>query len=240
MLHRILLPLIDCDLKFEKGDTGVFEGYASVYGNVDSDGDTITKGTFAAAVDAKQTIPIFYGHSWRSFMGTPGMPIGKSQQLAEDDHGLHMRANFTLGSSGGRDAYALTKDGAMSGLSVGMLIPKDGASNKEKGEGRVITKARLLEVSVLPFQSNPDAIVTDVKEAIEAIETLSDCEFVLRDAGLSRASAKTLLARFKSVCLRDAGDTELELKSAKDQLSAALRRIEDADRLARLTQLVRG
>jgi uncharacterized protein len=238
MLCKIALPLDECQLKFEKGDAGIFEGYASVFGNVDTDGDTIVKGTFAES--AGKVVPIFYGHSWRSFLGAPGMPVGKSQQLSEDDHGLHMRANFTLGSVGGRDAYALTKDGAMAGLSVGMVIAKDGAKNKETGEGRVITKARLIEVSVLPFQSNPEALISDVKSAIDEIETVSDVEYVLRDAGLSRVTAKTLLSRFKTVLQRDAGNQGEEIESLKGQLALALRQIEFLQRDARLTQLVRS
>ena len=44
-LLRKTLSLSDVSLKLS-GDTGTFEGYASVFGGVDTYGDTIIKGAF--------------------------------------------------------------------------------------------------------------------------------------------------------------------------------------------------
>ena len=56
----------ECEIKFAKSGTGEFEGYASVYGNVDSDGEIVGKGAFAEIAESQRVVPIFYGHSWRS------------------------------------------------------------------------------------------------------------------------------------------------------------------------------
>lgn len=236
MLCKIDLPLTECDLKFAKGEEGVFEGYASIFGNTDSDGDTIVKGAFSEIVESGRVIPIFYGHSWR----TGGMPVGKGTQFAEDSKGLLMKGNFTLGATGGRDAYALAKDGAMSGLSVGMLVPKDGSEPKKGKDGRVITKAKLIETSILPFPSNPDAHVFDVKAMVDEIETISDCEVILRDAGWSRTAAKHYLSRVKGICQRDVGALEDEISVLKGQLERALQTQQRAERLANIKSLVQG
>ena len=236
MLCKIDLPLSECDLKFAKGDEGVFEGYASVYGNTDSDGDTLVKGAFAEIVESGRIIPIFYGHSWR----TGGMPVGKGTTFSEDSHGLLMKGNFTLGSTGGRDVHALVKDGAVSGLSVGMLVKKDGIEMKKGREGRIVQKARLIETSVLPFPSNHEAHIFDVKGMAEEIESLSDCELLLRDAGFSRTAAKHYLSRVKSLCQRDVGALEDEISVLKGRVERLLAQQARAERLGNIQNLTQG
>ena len=78
MLVRKTLSLSDCELKME-GDAGVFSGYASVFGGVDSYGDTIMKGAFADTLKNDGVPKMFYNHNiW------DGLPIGKYQIVQED------------------------------------------------------------------------------------------------------------------------------------------------------------
>ena len=49
MLIHKTLKLDDCEVKIA-GDTGTFAGYASVFGGVDSYGDTIIKGAFESSL----------------------------------------------------------------------------------------------------------------------------------------------------------------------------------------------
>ena len=75
------------EFKFvSEGDPGVFEGYGGIFGNVDSYGDLILPGAFAASLaehKAKGTMPGMYAeHS----IYTPGgdlLPIGRWLDMSE-------------------------------------------------------------------------------------------------------------------------------------------------------------
>jgi HK97 family phage prohead protease len=80
MLLRKTISLNDVQLKVD-GAKGTFAGYASVFGGVDSYGDTIIKGAFESTLRSNGKPKMFYDHSW-------DMPIGKWTVAKEDDHGL--------------------------------------------------------------------------------------------------------------------------------------------------------
>ena len=90
MLNRYQIPLDRCNLKF--GETGVdpvtnglFEGYASVFGGIDSFGDTIMKGAFAETIkDRDHPVLMLYGHGSQNV-------VGKWIHMEEDDVGLFVQ-----------------------------------------------------------------------------------------------------------------------------------------------------
>lgn len=72
-------------------EQGIFEGYASVSGNVDSDGDIVMPGAFRATLStgmAKDGVPILLLHNDQR------LPVGRSLALEEDEHGLRIRAQI--------------------------------------------------------------------------------------------------------------------------------------------------
>ena len=79
MLIQKTLKLEEVSLKID-GETGKFSGYASVFGGIDSYGDTILKGAFQHAI-ASEMPKMFFNHSW-------DMPIGKWTKAEEDSKGL--------------------------------------------------------------------------------------------------------------------------------------------------------
>jgi hypothetical protein len=54
------------ELKEAPGEDGSFEGYAAVFGNVDSYGDVIEKGAFAKTLQENPTVPILWQHNPRA------------------------------------------------------------------------------------------------------------------------------------------------------------------------------
>jgi phage head maturation protease len=74
------LSFDETEIKFTgDGKQGIFEGYASVFNNTDSDGDIILPGAFKNAL-ANQTrkVAMFFNHkTWE-------LPVGKWDSLAED------------------------------------------------------------------------------------------------------------------------------------------------------------
>jgi HK97 family phage prohead protease len=216
MLVQKTLALEGVDLKMD-GDTGRFSGYASVFGGVDSYGDTIIKGAFESTLRNNGKPKMFFNHVWE-------MPIGKWVSAKEDDHGLFVEGELTPGLTLSADVRAALKHGTLDGLSIGGYLKK--GDYEETEGGRVIRKwSHLAEVSPVVFPADGAARIdlSSVKSAeriieeIAAIETLREFEGFLRDAaGFSKGAAQALTARAKAVLgLRDAGEDAAAAKAAQ-------------------------
>lgn len=195
LLHKTL-SLNDVELKMD-GETGKFAGYASVFGGVDSYGDTILKGAFSDSI--KGGMPkMFWNHDWN-------MPIGKWTQAEEDGKGLFVQGELTPGLGLAEDVKAALKHGTLDGLSIGGFLKK--GDYDETPKGRVIHKwTSLVEVSPVVFPADNSAridlstVKSDLIQQIDGIESVRDLESFLRDAGgLSKGAAIALVARAKDV-----------------------------------------
>lgn len=193
LLSKHHTPLAQCEIKMS-GERG-FEGYASVWGSVDSYGDTVAQGAFKKTLDERGMPKMYFGH--RSDM----LPIGKWTKAVEDEKGLFVRGELTPGRAFADEVYASLKHGTVGGLSIGFF---DRGSEDLEGGGRLLKQVELVEVSVVNEPAEKLARITSVKSAIAAFETLRDCEVFLRDAGLSRSEAKAFVSRFSGLARREA------------------------------------
>jgi len=218
MLLRKTLLLNEVALKLE-GDTGRFSGYASVFGGVDSYGDTIVKGAFESTLRANGKPKMFFNHEWR-------MPIGKYTVAKEDDHGLFVEGELTPGLSLSEDVRAAMRHLTLDGLSIGGFIKK--GDYDETDSGRVIRKWSVLsEISPVAFPADRAARIDadsvksgELAEAIADIESIRDLERFLRDAGsFSKGAATALVARVKAVLC---GEGEPAAQSAEAKAMQAL------------------
>ncbi len=228
MLIRKQIKLEDVQLKMD-GEAGTFEGYAARFGGVDTYGDTIMKGAFASTLRQNGKPKMFYGHDW-------SMPIGRFDKASEDDSGLYVKGALTPGHSTANDVRAGLLHGTMDGLSIGGFVSKGDAEDKADG-GQIINKfTKLVEVSVVPFPADAGARIdlasvknSDLREAIEEVETIRDFERLLRDAGsFSRGEATALVSRAKAIF--SSGDPTTKAAEANAQELVA--------RLARLDALL--
>lgn len=220
MLNKLAISLADAGIKFAADESGVFEGYASVFNGVDSYGDTILPGAYKATLKAARKSPILmlYSHNPRDV-------IGKWHEMVEDERGLYVKGEFTPGHTLAADVYRNMKFGAISGLSIGYMIPEGGAKREQDGR-RIIKKIDLFEISVVSMPADSAARVDDVKSAIEAIQSLSDAEGMLRDAaGFSRKEATAFVSRLKAILQSDSGEGDQELAKALSQTVADLKQI---------------
>ena len=179
-------------------EAGVIEGYGSIFGNVDSYGDVVAKGAFTRTIaDAKESgrMPaMLWQHS-------ADEPIGVWTAMREDDRGLYVKGKLA-DTQRGREALALIKMGALSGLSIGYsTVAADYDTSKDI---RVLTDVDLWEVSPVTFPANDKARITSAKSA--DIKTRRDFEGFLRDAGFSRTDAKRIAAHGFDAEQRDADD----------------------------------
>lgn len=194
MLIQKTLKLDEVSLKMD-GETGKFSGYASVFGGVDSYGDTILKGAFQHAI-ASEMPKMFFNHSW-------DMPIGKWTKAEEDSKGLFVEGELTPGLALAADVRAAMKHGTLDGLSIGGYLKK--GDYEETDKGRIITKwSKLMEVSPVVFPADNSARITNVKQIdfeslLPECKTERDLERLLRDAGLPKWEAMAIVSRAKAI-----------------------------------------
>jgi HK97 family phage prohead protease len=191
-IEKKLLSVGMTEIKFN-GESGEFEGYASVFDGVDSYGDTILKGAFEETLKGRERSVKM---RWNHF----GPVIGKYTEMYEDEKGLFVRGSLTPGHSVASDVRASLKHGAIDGLSIGFFL--DEYEEKQNG-GRLIKSVDLVEISVVEEPADLNARITNIKSAVDDSEKLSDLELILRDAGFSRAEATAFVSRVKSIYQRD-------------------------------------
>jgi HK97 family phage prohead protease len=164
------------DIKEIDADTGVFEGYASTFGNTDSDGDVIEAGAFNRTLKAWEAkgkpIPVLWQHN-------PHEPIGITEAATEDAKGLAVRGRLLTGITKAREALEAAKANILGGLSIGFSIPKGATEWDAESKVRRIKEVRLWEYSLVTFPANEEAVLTSVKaekfeESVQAFKDSVD------------------------------------------------------------------
>jgi len=130
----------------------IVKGYGSYFDNKDSDGDIIRKGAYQKTITENgYRVKYLYQHNMMQ-------PIGKMQELYEDEKGLMFIAEIPK-TSLGKDVIELMKAGVITENSVGILpIVKE-----DKGDYREIKEVKLFEVSAVTLAANDQAKIMDVK-----------------------------------------------------------------------------
>ena len=192
------LALVASEIKFGAEGSLKFEGYASVFGGLDSYGDTVKEGAYKNTLtDRDRPIQLRWNHY--------GPIIGKFTELYEDEKGLYVKGELTKGHSIAEDTAALLRHGAISGLSIGYIV-KDSQQN---GVVRELKEIDLIEISVVESPADNNAHISSVKSATK----LKDVEQILRQKGFSQKEATEIVATVKKIH----GEREEE-KAAKENL----------------------
>lgn len=183
------LNLQSAELKFV-GEDMVFSGYASVFGGVDSYGDTIDPKAYDQTLISRER-PVRM--RWNHF----GPVIGKWLDVRADSKGLYVNGQLTPGHSTAIDVYASMKHGAIDGMSIG-YIPR---LVEERGEGRRLLKQiDLIEISVVEEPADLGAKIESVKSVFSEASSIREIEAALRDSGFfTRSEAMSLVHRVKTL-----------------------------------------
>jgi len=159
MTERRTLSVSEVRFRADDDQTGIVEGIASRFGEVDDFGDTIVRGAFANSLAehraANRTTPMLWSHD-------PGEVIGRWTDIEETADGLMVRGRLNLEVQRAREARALMTAGDLDGLSIGFRVRK--ATPGPKGT-RTVTEIELLEASLVALPAAPRARVTNVKAA---------------------------------------------------------------------------
>jgi len=151
------------EIKDADSKKGIVTGYASIFGNVDSDQDMIMQGAFAKTIQergpgsAKPRIKHLWQHdSWQ--------PIGIPTTLKEDEKGLYFETQF------GKDSFSQDKlqqhiDGIISELSIGYntIKSENVIDQNEQVQYRKLTELKLWEYSSVTWGANSLTEVVSAK-----------------------------------------------------------------------------
>lgn len=222
-MQRKNIGLNDIELKF--ASSGGFSGYASVFGGVDSYGDTIVAGAYKSVIDNIQKgdalMPkMFVNHrSW-------DIPVGKYTHIEEDDKGLYVEGEFTRGNPQAETIKAAMQHGTVDGLSIGFMIGDFEMVEQEGEKLRLIKSIKELpEVSIVTYPADEAARVdlTTVKSALDNINNVKDLEDFLREVGgFSKSLAMATVSRSKRLFTPGdpAVENEVELPNDVKQIIA--------------------
>ena len=124
------------------------QGYASLWGVADMNGDVVAKGAFAESLGKVGAggIRMLHQHEGRA-------PVGVWDRIVEDERGLFVAGRVADWSAEARFAQALAKAGALDGLSIGFRSRKA----RREGRLRVLVEIELWEVSLVTFPMLPAA-----------------------------------------------------------------------------------
>ncbi|MCS6622782.1 HK97 family phage prohead protease [Roseibacterium beibuensis] len=138
---------VDGDLALTDGSLPI-EGYASLWGVADLNGDVVARGAFRESLVAggAQGVRMLHQHESRS-------PVGVWDEMREDDRGLWVRGRIMDWSAEARFAQALARAGALDGLSIGFRSQRA----RREGRLRVLVEVELWEVSLVTFPMLPGA-----------------------------------------------------------------------------------
>ena len=189
------LDLAKCEIKAQDDGTMRFAGYASVFGGVDSYGDTIDPKAYDETLkNRKRPVRMRWNHY--------GPVIGKWLKMQVDERGLYVEGELTPGHSVASDVYASLKHEAVTGMSIGYFVKE--AEGRENGT-TLLKQIELVEISVVEEPADNAAQVGDVKSQLDDCKSLKEIEAILRDVGrFSQTEAKSLIAKVKAVFRRDA------------------------------------
>lgn len=187
MLHK------DFSLEIKAVDeSGVIEGYASVFGGApDSYGDVVMPGAFADTLvkhKREGTMPLMlWGHQ------ASELPIGDWVDMAEDGKGLWAKGQLDLEDSVGARVHRALKRKSVRGLSIGYETKERETDPKRPGIN-FLKAVDLWEVSPVNFPAQRRAQITSVKSLLDGLPTVREFEGLLREAGFSKAKACAIAA----------------------------------------------
>jgi uncharacterized protein len=193
---------------------GVFEGYGSVFNNIDGGGDLIAPGAFKKSLrEWKQKgkfPPMLLQHGGFIGPAEDGIPVGKYTEMIEDDTGLYVKGQlFALDTQKGRYIHEGLKSGVLDGLSIGYRAVDVAYGKKPDEPRRTLKGIDLREVSIVTFPMNDKSRITAAK-SIEEFNSFKDAEAYLRAGGFTDSQATAFVSRVKS--LRPS-DSELTVDS---------------------------
>lgn len=198
-------------------DDGTFEGYGSVFGNVDSYGDKVMPGAFAESLAKHRREGTNVLMLWQH---NPNEPIGIWDDLAEDGKGLRGKGRLIMDVARAREVHALMKHKAIGGLSIGY---REVETEPDNGV-LLLKRLDLREISPVSFPANRRARIDAVKtERMEEFAQrlrdgepmpIKEFEDILREAGVPRSMATAIASHGYAKAIRSESEGDQATNAA--------------------------
>lgn len=198
-------------------EEGSIEGYASVFGGVDSYGDTIEKTAFDNVIKSGQKPLMFYQHNRWS------IPIGVWEEMSVDEKGLKVKGRLNLELEEAREVYSALKFGSLNGMSIGFRMKDKDYEYDDEDICHIKNISELLEISIVNFPADKEARIDNVKSEDRDLNDIRDCEHYLRELGISKKMAQKLISVIKTAKSAAVSDSQ---KSEDAKLAAELEKIQ--------------
>ncbi|NTA79569.1 HK97 family phage prohead protease [Agrobacterium tumefaciens] len=192
-------------------EDGTFEGYGSIFGNVDSYGEKVMPGAFVESLARHKregsNVLMLWNHDSHQ-------PIGVWEDLAEDAKGLWGKGRFLLDIQRAREVHTLAKAKAIGGLSIGYREE----DTDQDGAVRLLKKLNLYEISPVTFPANRRARIESVKsERMDEFARrlrdgdpmpIKDFEDILRESGVPKSMAVAIASHGYAKAIRSESEGE--------------------------------
>jgi HK97 family phage prohead protease len=211
-------------------DDGSFEGYGSIFGNVDAYGERVMPGAFIKSLQKHQRegtkVAMLWSHQ-------SDQPIGVWSDLAEDAKGLWGKGHLLTEVQRAKEIHVLMKAKAVSGLSIGY---REVTTTKD-GDVLNLDELDLREISPVVFPANRRARVNTVKSEQMLAEfakkliagnppPIKEFEDVLREAGIPKSMATAIASHgyAKAIRSESEGEAQKKLTAMREALAAFTRK----------------
>ena len=168
-----------CSLKLKgiEESKGIVEFYFSAFGNKDSDGDIMEKGSFKKSIKENLSrIKHFKNHD-------PHLAVGRILELHEDSKGAYAVSQMSK-STLGQDTLIEYKEGIITEHSHGFQTIRENYSNEKSAN--IISEVKLWEVSSLTaWGANSNTPTTGIKSREDAETLFKNLENILRNSTIS-------------------------------------------------------
>lgn len=174
METKVITKLSHFDIKSIDGHTLNLSGYASVFNHIDQHGDIICHGAFADSIKSHNNdsnVKLLWQHN-------QDYPIGIIKSLHEDKYGLKVNIIINTDIKRGKNIESLIKQGAVNSFSIGFKLLESYLPNDYKQSlldhdnitkcydeiecQRIITKVKLLEISLVTLPANDKAKIDGI------------------------------------------------------------------------------
>lgn len=169
-------------------DSGKVEGYVSIYGNKDLNGDIVEPGAFTKTVMESGGEVVLLLHHDRT------RPVGLAK-LEEREKGLFLSGQIATDLPDGELAHKQAAKGLLRGLSIGYRTVKEMWDDAAKAFR--LYEVKLFEASLVTIPANPLTLIESVKAEQDLIARAA--EDIKAGRTLSAATRKRLEAAIEEI-----------------------------------------
>ena len=159
---------IPFEIKADSDNELIIEGHGAVKNNIDSYKDVIVDGAFTKTIKEQgERIAFCLQHDIRN-------PIGKIQEIKEDEKGLFLRVKISDAEGG---IKTKVKEGILKEMSIGYSVIQAEEGEKDGKEVLFLQQIKLYEVSLVTLAANPLAIIEGMKADGQSNKDVIEAEF---------------------------------------------------------------